>query len=73
MTRLTQRELEVLEQISLGKVHKEIADSLSITAATLKSHIASIYNKLDVHNHVQALRAVGFQMNEEVDEEEEDT
>ena len=50
----TQREKEVLEVLIKGKSNKEIADKLTITSHTVKAHIASIYEKLNVSNRVQA-------------------
>lgn len=50
----TQRELEVLEVLIKGKSNKEIAEKLTITSHTVKAHIASIYEKLNVSNRVQA-------------------
>ena len=52
---LTERELEVLEQIALGLTNREIADRLFIALSTVKSHIKSIYGKMAVSNRVQAV------------------
>ena len=43
---LTERELEVLEQVSLGLRYAQIAKELNITRHTVKSHMANIYTKL---------------------------
>jgi DNA-binding NarL/FixJ family response regulator len=51
---LTARELEVLELIVGGQSNKEIAASLKITEATVKSHINSILSKLGVTDRTQA-------------------
>ena len=51
---LTQRELEVLHLIALGKTNKEIAQQLFIAPGTVKAHTASIYRKLDVTNRTEA-------------------
>ena len=51
---LTNRELEVLNLIIQGYTNNEIADKLTITKHTTKAHIASIYQKLEVSNRVQA-------------------
>jgi DNA-binding NarL/FixJ family response regulator len=51
---LTARELEVLELIVGGQSNKEIAASLKISEATVKSHINSILSKLGVTDRTQA-------------------
>jgi len=51
---LTQREKEILEAIIDGRSNKEISDSLCISIETVKSHIKSIYQKLQVRNRVEA-------------------
>jgi len=51
---LTSRELEVLKQIVDGKSNKEIANELSISEATVKSHINNILSKLGVSDRTQA-------------------
>jgi LuxR family maltose regulon positive regulatory protein len=52
---LSQRELEVLHLIALGKTNKEIARQLIISPGTVKAHTASIYRKLDVANRTEAV------------------
>jgi len=52
---LSQRELQVLTQLHKGASAKELASSLFITEATLKTHLATIYRKLSVSNRVQAI------------------
>ena len=51
---LTGRELEVLQQIVAGKSNKEIGAHLSISEATVKSHINNILSKLGVSDRTQA-------------------
>jgi len=56
---LSGRELEVLGLLAEGKANHEIADSLVISASTVRNHISSILLKLQVDNRVQAaVRAV---------------
>jgi small-conductance mechanosensitive channel len=51
---LSNREREVLSLIGQGATNREIAQKLIISEHTVKSHIQSILNKLDVHNRQQA-------------------
>jgi LuxR family maltose regulon positive regulatory protein len=52
---LTARELEILRLIAAGLRNQEIADQLSISAATVKRHVANAYAKLDVRHRTEAL------------------
>ena len=52
---LTTRELEVLRLIAAGLRNQEIADHLSISAATVKRHIANAYTKLGAGHRTEAL------------------
>lgn len=51
---LTGRELQVLELIVKGRSNKEISTELSISEATVKSHINSLLSKLGVTDRTQA-------------------
>ena len=51
---LTVREREVLKLIGLGATNREIADKLIISEHTVKSHLRSILNKLNIRNRQQA-------------------
>lgn len=51
---LTNRELEVLEELIKGSRKKEIAQKLYISERTLYNHIANIYEKLGANNIVEA-------------------
>jgi DNA-binding NarL/FixJ family response regulator len=51
---LTARELEVLKLIVLGKTNKEIGNLLSISEATVKTHMNNIMGKLSVADRTQA-------------------
>jgi DNA-binding NarL/FixJ family response regulator len=57
MEELTQRELDVLEEIVHGKSNKEIAAALEISEATVKTHINSMLSKLGVSDRTQAATA----------------
>jgi LuxR family transcriptional regulator, maltose regulon positive regulatory protein len=56
---LSERELEVLILIEAGKSNRRIAQELFITAGTVKTHIRSIYRKLNAHSRTQALVRAG--------------
>lgn len=47
-SRLTTRELQVLERIVSGRLNKQIADDLSISIKTVEAHRANIMDKLQV-------------------------
>jgi NarL family two-component system response regulator LiaR len=51
---LTSRELEVLGLVAKGLRNREIAEQLTTTEATIKTHVSSILSKLHVANRVQA-------------------
>ena len=51
---LTRREREVLSQVVEGKQNKEVAQALSISEATVESHLTHIYRKLNVTNRTEA-------------------
>jgi len=52
---LSQRELEVLHLMALGRTNQEIARQLVVAPGTIKAHTASIYRKLDVVNRTEAV------------------
>jgi LuxR family maltose regulon positive regulatory protein len=51
---LTDRERDVLRLIAEGLTNQEIADRLVISLNTVKTHVKSIYHKLDVRNRAEA-------------------
>jgi two-component system, NarL family, response regulator LiaR len=51
---LTERELEILEQIVAGCSNTAIANKLYITVGTVKTHVRNILNKLCVDDRTQA-------------------
>jgi len=53
---LTAREREVLARLAKGSSNREIAAELMVTVATVKTHLAHIYEKLDAKNRNDALR-----------------
>lgn len=52
---LTDRELEILRIAERGLPNPEIAQSLHLSAGTVRNHLSTIYQKLDVRNRQQAL------------------
>ena len=52
---LTNRETEILEQLSKGLNYNTIADNLIISSGTVRKHIENIYKKLQVHNKIEAV------------------
>ncbi len=57
--RLTERELEVLHQLALGASNKEIAKTLFVSEATVKSHLVHIFTKLGVESRARAIHVAG--------------
>lgn len=53
--KLTNRESQILEQLSKGLNYNEIADNLIISPSTVRKHIENIYKKLQVHNKMEAV------------------
>src|SRR5690606_20302712 len=53
---LTQRETDVLEQLSKGLNYNKIAKNLILSPATVRKHIENIYRKLQVHNKLEAVQ-----------------
>lgn len=55
---LTERERIVLKEFSEGHAPKQIAENLTISIATVRSHIQNIYRKLEVSNQIQLIQRV---------------
>lgn len=53
---LSKRETEVLDCVARGYSDKEVADSLGLSVATVRSYLKTIYGKLHVHSRLQAVR-----------------
>ena len=52
---LTSRELSILSALAQGWENKRIANSLGISAETVKSHVARILEKIGAHNRTEAI------------------
>jgi DNA-binding NarL/FixJ family response regulator len=50
---LTDRELEVLKMVARGMSNAEIAEELTISPATAKTHVAHLLTKLDARDRIQ--------------------
>ena len=51
---LTERELDVLKELSLGHSNGQIAKTLFISENTVKKHVSAILNKLDLSHRTEA-------------------
>lgn len=56
---LTERELEILHWVRVGKTNLEIGLILGISANTVKNHLKRIFQKLDVSCRAQAVAKIG--------------
>ena len=53
---ITKREHAVLQQMADGKSNKQIGEALHVSPNTVKTHVARLYEKLDVSQRVQAVQ-----------------
>src|SRR5690606_5388767 len=53
--KMTKRELEIIEQMSLGKTTKEIADNLNISPLTVSTHRKNILGKTSAKNSIELI------------------
>jgi DNA-binding NarL/FixJ family response regulator len=53
--KLSDREVQVLEQLSKGLCYNIIAEHLFLSTGTIRKHIENIYKKLQVHNKLEAV------------------
>jgi DNA-binding NarL/FixJ family response regulator len=55
MSELTDRELEVFQEMARGLTNAEIAEALFISETTVKTHVAHVLTKLQLRDRVQAV------------------
>jgi DNA-binding CsgD family transcriptional regulator len=56
---ISEREAEVLAFLARGRTYREIADSLFISLATIKTHVSHLYEKTGTRNKIELLNATG--------------
>lgn len=52
---LTRREAEVLHMLACGLGNREIAESMGVSATTVRNHIEHVLSKLGVHSKLEAV------------------
>lgn len=52
---MTRRECEVLQLLAYGKSNRAIGEALCISEKTVKNHVSSILQKLNVNDRTQAV------------------
>ncbi len=52
---LSDRETAALRQLAAGKVYKDIAEDLGVATSTVRTHLHSVYAKLEVADRAQAV------------------
>lgn len=60
---ISPREMEVLHEIAAGRSTKEIAANLHVSPATVKTHVARLFEKLEANRRTDAIakaRALGL-------------
>lgn len=57
---LTEREAEILELVAVGRSAQYIADELTISYNTVRTHIKHVYEKLNIHSKQELIDLVRF-------------
>jgi DNA-binding NarL/FixJ family response regulator len=52
---ISERELEVLQHLAAGRSNKEIANHLAVSPNTVKTHVARLFEKLQVRRRTEAI------------------
>ena len=60
---LTPAEMRVLSELATYRTLAEIAEKLSVSRTTVKTHVASLYSKLNASTRAQAVAALGIRLN----------
>lgn len=55
VAKLTARQSQVVNLIAYGLTNRAIAETLGISQATVRHHVESIFERLEVRNRVQAV------------------
>ena len=55
---LTQRESQIVEKLAAGKSTQALAEELSISDATVRTHLRKIFTKLEICSRVELLSLV---------------
>ena len=58
LSKLTQKEFEILCSIFEGKTNRQMAEDHFISLNTIKTHIKKIYDKMDVHTRTLAVAKI---------------
>jgi len=57
---LTPRECQVLDLLASGRTNEELARTLGVSPNTIKTHLASLFAKLEVDRRVKAIEKARF-------------
>lgn len=57
---ISPRELEIIEALASGESNKELARRFGISPNTVKTHVARVYEKLEVRKRVRAIEKARF-------------
>ena len=55
---LTNREKQITDLLAKGKTSKAVGNELDISEQTVKNHRTNIYQKLRVHNGIEAIARI---------------
>lgn len=58
---LTAREIEVIRLAASGSSSRQLAAKLELSKRTIDFHLSNIYDKLRVHNRIQAIMTANAQ------------
>ena len=52
---LSRREIDALRGLAEGKVYKEIAEEMGLSASTVRTHLHNVYRKIGAADRAQAV------------------